>query len=53
MPGAVFDKNLYDAFVDTGIQKAFAGSPFRYDKIGRFLQENPKDSKVDVLLDFQ
>ena len=51
--GAVFDKGVYDEFVDTGIRKAFVGSPFRYDKIGRFLQQDPKDSKVDVLLDFQ
>jgi len=51
--GAVFDKGVYDEFVDTSIRKAFAGSPFRYDKIGRFLQQDPKDSKVDVLLDFQ
>jgi outer membrane protein assembly factor BamA len=51
--GAVFDKSVYDEFVDTGIRKAFVGSPYRYDKIGRFLQENPKDSKVDDLLDFQ
>jgi outer membrane protein assembly factor BamA len=52
-PGDVFDKNVYDQFVDTGIKQAFAGSPFRYDKIGRFLQQNPKDGKVDVMLDFQ
>jgi outer membrane protein insertion porin family len=52
-PGAVFNKSVYDEFVDTGIRRAFVGSPYRYDKIGRFLQENPKDSKVDVLLDFQ
>jgi outer membrane protein assembly factor BamA len=52
-PGAVFDKNVYDNFVDTGIKRAFVGSPFRYEKIGRFLQENATDSKVDVLLDFQ
>jgi outer membrane protein assembly factor BamA len=52
-PGAVFDKGVYDEFVDTGVRRAFVGSPFHYDKIGRFLQENPQDSKVDVLLDFQ
>ena len=51
--GALFDKNAYDQFVDTGIKQAFAGSPFRYEKIGRFLQQNPQDAKVDVLLDFQ
>jgi outer membrane translocation and assembly module TamA len=52
-PGAVFNKSVYDEFVDTGIHKAFVGSPYRYEKIGRFLQENPQESKVDVLLDFQ
>ena len=52
-PGSVFDKTLYDEFLDTGIKQAFAGLPYRYDKIGRFLQEDSKDSKVDVLLDFQ
>jgi outer membrane protein assembly factor BamA len=51
--GAVFDKNAYETFVDTGIRRAFAGSPFRYDKIGRFLQQNAQEAKVDVLLDFQ
>lgn len=52
-PGEVFDKNAYEDFVDLGIKQAFAGSPFRYEKIGRFLQENAKDAKVDVMLDFQ
>jgi len=52
-PGDVFDKNVYDQFVDTGIRQAFAGSPFRYDKIGRYLQQDSKDAKVDVMLDFQ
>ena len=52
-PGEVFDKNVYDNFVDIGVKQAFAGSPFRYDKIGRFLEQNPKDATVDVMLDFQ
>lgn len=52
-PGAIFDKNVYEDFVDTGVKRAFVGSPFRYEKIGRFLQENPQSAKVDVLLDFQ
>jgi outer membrane protein assembly factor BamA len=52
-PGTVFDKNVYDPFVDTGIKQAFAGSPFRYEKIGRFLQQNSREAKVDVMLDFQ
>lgn len=52
-PGSIFDKNVFDQFVDTGIKQAFAGSPFRYEKIGRFLQQNPQEAKVDVMLDFQ
>jgi hypothetical protein len=51
--GAIFDKTVYEDFVDTGVKRAFVGSPFRYEKIGRFLQENPQSAKVDVLLDFQ
>lgn len=51
--GAVFDKTAYEQFVDTGIKQAFAGSPFRYEKIGRFLQQNAPEAKVDVMLDFQ
>jgi len=52
-PGAVFDKSVYDDFVNTGIQAAFVGLPVHYDKIGKFLQLDPQNAKVDVLLDFQ
>jgi outer membrane protein assembly factor BamA len=52
-PGAVFDKSAYDEFLTSGIKMAFTGLPYHYEKIGRFLQEDPKDGKVDVLLDFQ
>ncbi len=52
-PGAVFDKSIYDDFVNTGIKAAFVGLPVHYEKIGRFLQLDPQNSKVDVLLDFQ
>jgi outer membrane protein insertion porin family len=52
-PGAVFDKSVYDDFVNTGIKAAFMGLPVHYDKIGRFLQLDPQNAKVDVLLDFQ
>jgi outer membrane protein assembly factor BamA len=52
-PGAVFDKSVYDDFVSTGIKAAFVGLPVHYDKIGRFLQLDPQNAKVDVLLDFQ
>lgn len=51
--GSVFDKTAYEDFVDLGIKRAFAGLPYRYEKIGRFLQENAQESKVDVMIDFQ
>src|SRR5271155_5503887 len=52
-PGAVFDKSICDDFVNTGIKAAFVGLPVHYDKIGKFLQLDPQNAKVDVLLDFQ
>ena len=51
--GAVFDKSIYDEFLSTGITQAFTGLPFHYEKIGRFLQEDPQHATVDVMLDFQ
>jgi outer membrane protein assembly factor BamA len=52
-PGAVFDKSVYDDFVNTGIKAAFVGLPVHYDKLGKFLQLDPQSARVDVLLDFQ
>jgi outer membrane protein assembly factor BamA len=52
-PGAIFDQSAYQEFLDRGIQEAFAGLPFHYEKIGRFLQRDPKTATVEVLLDFQ
>lgn len=51
--GAVFDKSAYEDFISSGIPRAFIGLPVHYDKIGRFLQQDPKTLKVDVLIDFQ
>jgi outer membrane protein assembly factor BamA len=51
--GTLFDKSVYDQFIDTGISQAFAGLPYHYDKVGKFLQQNPETGKVDVLIDFQ
>lgn len=51
--GNVFDKSAYDDFFSTGIEKAFAGLPVHYDKIGRFLDKHPDTAQVDVLIDFQ
>jgi outer membrane protein assembly factor BamA len=52
-PGATFDQTVYDQFLDTGIKQAFAGLSVHYDRIGRFLQEDSKAGRVDVLIDFQ
>lgn len=52
-PGTIFDNSVYEEFLDSGIRQAFAGLPFHYQKIGRFLQQDPKTATVDVLLDFQ
>jgi hypothetical protein len=52
-PGAVFDNNVYEDFLSNGIKQAFAGFPFHYEKIGRFLQKDSATGTVDVLLDFQ
>jgi outer membrane protein assembly factor BamA len=52
-PGEVFDESAYDQFLDSGIKQAFAGLSVHYDRIGRFLQRDPKTGKVDVLIDFQ
>lgn len=50
---AIFDKDMYERFLAAGIKQAFAGLPVHYEKIGRFLQEDQKNAKVDVMLDFQ
>jgi len=51
--GTIFDKSIYEAFLESGIKQAFAGTSLRYEKIGRFLQQDAQSGKVDVLLDFQ
>jgi outer membrane protein assembly factor BamA len=51
--GTVFDQGAYQQFLTEGITQALVGLPFHYEKIGRFLQKNPKSASVDVLIDFQ
>lgn len=51
--GAVFDDDVYEEFVQTGIHQAFAGLPVHYEKIGKFLEKHPADGRIDVMLDFQ
>jgi len=52
-PGAIFNKEIYEKFYATGIKEAFVGLPFHYEKVGRFVQEDPDHKTVDVMLDFQ
>ncbi|HYL68218.1 MAG TPA: POTRA domain-containing protein [Candidatus Limnocylindria bacterium] len=49
----VFDSSLYEQFITSGIAQAFVGLPVHYEKIGHFLEKDPKTTHVDVLLDFQ
>lgn len=51
--GAVFDQPEYEEFLESGVKKALFGVPVHYDKIGRFLDKDPKAANVDVMLDFQ
>ena len=50
---AVFNMSTYEQFIAGGIPQAFIGLPVHYDKIGHFLEKDPKTGRVDVLLDFQ
>lgn len=51
--GEVFDKSEYDTFISNGISQALSGIPFHYEKLGRYLQQDPDSHTVDVLIDFQ
>jgi len=51
--GDVFDRAVYQEFILNGIRESFAGMPFHYEKIGRFLQKDSTNATVDVLIDFQ
>ena len=51
--GAIFDQDVFQAFLDKGITLAFNGLPVHYEKVGHFLETNPSAGTVDVLLDFQ
>lgn len=53
LAGAVFNEALYEDFLATGIKESLAGLPVHYEKIGRFLQKDPDNAKIDVMLDFQ
>ena len=55
-PGATFDKLLFEEFLtklETHPAKIFGDLPVHYDGVGHWLQTEPKDGTVDVLLDFK
>jgi outer membrane protein assembly factor BamA len=51
--GAIFDDQIYEDFIASGIGDAFRGLPVHYSRLGRFLQKDPATGRVDVMLDFQ
>jgi len=52
-PGAVFDDSAYQEFLDTGIKHAFAGLPFHYQTIQRYLDKHPDQGEINVMLNFE
>jgi outer membrane protein assembly factor BamA len=55
-PGALFDKSVFEEFLtklETHPAKIFGDLPVHYDGVGHWLQTEPKDGTVDVLLDFK
>jgi outer membrane protein assembly factor BamA len=51
--GQPFDETYYESFLSNGIAEALKGLPAAHDKVGRYLQKNPQNATVDVLIDFQ
>ena len=55
-PGDVFDIRVFDQFLNKlqlHHEAIFRDLPLHYDNVGHFLQTNPGQSTVDVLLDFK
>jgi outer membrane protein assembly factor BamA len=55
-PDAVFDKSVFEEFLtklETHPPKVFGDLPVHYDGVGHWLQIDPKQGTVDVLLDFK
>jgi outer membrane protein assembly factor BamA len=50
---SIFNAEMYDQFIESGIAQAFVGLPVHYNKIGHFLEKDPKTKSVEVMLDFQ
>ncbi len=51
--GAVFDDGIYQEFLASGIKHAFAGLPFHYQTIQRYLDKHPQQGEINVMLNFE
>lgn len=51
--GQVFDQTFCDYFLSQGIAEALKGLPASQDTVGHFLQKNPQQKTVDVMIDFE
>ena len=51
--GAVFDDSTYQEFLETGVKQAFAGLPFHYQTIQRYLDKHPDQGQINVMLNFE
>jgi outer membrane protein assembly factor BamA len=52
-PGAVFNDSIYQEFLDSGIKQAFAGLPFHYQTIQKYLDKHPQQGTINVMLNFE
>ncbi|HME13176.1 MAG TPA: POTRA domain-containing protein [Candidatus Acidoferrum sp.] len=55
-PDAVFDKAVFEEFLtklEVHHERIFGDLPLHYDSVGHWLQTDPKQGTVDVLLDFK
>ena len=51
--GDVFDQTFCDYFLSQGIVEALKGLPAAQDTVGHYLQKNPQQKTVDVMIDFE
>lgn len=54
--GVLFDKSVFEEFIsklDTHPTKVFGDLPLHYEGVGHYLQTDPQQKTVDVLLDFK
>ena len=51
--GQIFDQTYTDYFLSKGVADALKGLPASQDKMGYYLQKNPQQHTVDVMVDFE